>query len=70
MIINIGSKWVPRPKRDGFTDNIHWTVTKQFEAEDGEKVYRIEKAYGGRNSPAIITGKRLKEHFNEIKPDK
>lgn len=61
MNISVGSKWVPVKG----VNNLHWTVTKQFTAEDGESVYRIEKIYGGRNSPGLITGKRLKANFTQ-----
>lgn len=57
----IGSKW--RPKNDAFA--LHWKLTKVFTSEDGEKVYRIEKYQGGRNSPAVLTLRKLKQQFVE-----
>ncbi len=51
------TKWTPKK------GELHWIVTKVFTSDDGEQVFRIEKYQGGRNSPALITMKKLKEQF-------
>lgn len=34
-------------------------------AEDGETVYRLEKYQGGRNSPALLTKRKLLQNFKK-----
>jgi hypothetical protein len=45
--------------------NLPWKLTKIFIAEDGEQVYRLEKYQGGRNSPALLTKKKLLRNFKQ-----
>lgn len=56
-IITIGSQWVP--KKGG----LPWKLTDIFKSEMGRIAVQLEKYQGGRNSPAIITTKKLKENF-------
>jgi hypothetical protein len=53
----IGSVWVP--KQGG----LPWKLTDIFHSEMGRTAVQIEKYQGGRNSPAIMTTKRLKARF-------
>lgn len=57
----IGTNW--RPKVPHST--LPWKLTKIFIAEDGETVYRLEKYQGGRNSPALLTKKKLLQNFKQ-----
>ncbi len=59
--IEIGQKWVPKTN----ISNLHWKLTKVFLAEDGETVYRLEKYQGGRNSPALLTKRKLLQNFKQ-----
>lgn len=57
--IVIGSQWVPKKGRSP----LPWKLTDIFHSEMGRTAVQIEKYQGGRNSPAIITTKRLKKNF-------
>jgi hypothetical protein len=54
----LGTKWIPKNGRSG-----HWKVTDIFGSVNGRTAVQIEKYQGGRNSPAIVTTKRLKKFF-------
>lgn len=58
----VGTKWVPK---SGQFKNLHWKVTDYFTSIYGRTAVQIEKYQGGRNSPAIITIKRLKKNFTK-----
>lgn len=55
------SNWRPKVAHS----NLPWRLTKIFVAEDGEQVYRLEKYQGGRNSPALLTKKKLLQNFKQ-----
>lgn len=55
--ISIGSEWVP--KKGG----LPWKLTDIYHSEMGRTAVQLEKYQGGRNSPAIITTKRLRRFF-------
>jgi len=57
----ISTSWVPKSQNHP----LPWKLTKIFLAEDGEEVYRLEKYQGGRNSPALITKKKLHQNFKQ-----
>lgn len=59
--ILVGTSW--RPKKPHST--LPWKLTKIFESHDGEQVFRLEKYQGGRNSPALITKKKLLQNFTK-----
>jgi len=61
----VGTKWVPK---SGQFNNLHWKVTDYFTSVYGRTAVQIEKYQGGRNSPAIITIKRLKKNFTPCTP--
>lgn len=56
-VITIGSSW--RPKKGG----LPWKLTDIFHSEMGRTAVQLEKYQGGRNSPAILTTKKLKQNF-------
>lgn len=58
--ITIGSNW--RPKKGG----LPWKLTDIFHSEMGRIAVQLEKYQGGRNSPAIITTKKLKQNFEYL----
>lgn len=55
--IYIGSEWVP--KKGG----LPWKLTDIYHSEMGRTAVQLEKYQGGRNSPVIITTKRLRRFF-------
>lgn len=55
----LGTSWVP--KKNG--QNIPWKVTDIFVSINGRTAVQIEKYQGGRNSPSIMTSKRLRRFF-------
>lgn len=57
--IEPGDSFTPRK---GYAP-LPWKVTKVFTAPDGERVFRLEKYQGGRNSPGLLTGKQLWKNF-------
>ena len=57
----IGACWCPKATHS----NLPWKLTKIFEAQDGEQVFRLEKYQGGRNSPALLTKKKLLQNFTK-----
>ena len=59
----LGAEWTPKNR----TYTEPWKVTKVFKHEDGERIFRLEKIHFGRNSPALVTLKKLKQNFNKIK---
>lgn len=56
-MVTIGSSW--RPKKGG----LPWKLTDIFRSEMGRTAVQLEKYQGGRNSPAILTTKKLKQNF-------
>lgn len=60
-MIELGTSWRPKATHS----NLPWKLTKIFIAEDGETVYRLEKYQGGRNSPALLTKKKLLQNFKQ-----
>lgn len=61
--MKIGSKWIPKK---GGPAALYWTLTDIFYSETGRIAVQIEKCCGGRNSPAIITTKKLKKNFKSL----
>ena len=59
--ILVGTSWRPKVTHS----NLPWKLTKIFEAQDGEQVFRLEKYQGGRNSPALLTKKKLLQNFTK-----
>lgn len=57
----VGSCWYPKATHS----NLPWKLTKIFEAQDSEQVFRLEKYQGGRNSPALLTKKKLLQNFTK-----
>ena len=57
----VGACWRPKATYS----NLPWKLTKIFEAQDGEQVFRLEKYQGGRNSPALLTKKKLLQNFTK-----
>jgi hypothetical protein len=55
----LGTSWTP--KKGG----LPWKVTDVFTSHYNCDAVKIEKYQGGRNSPAIITFKKLKQNFNQ-----
>ena len=58
-MVAINTSWRPKVSHS----SLPWKLTKIFIAEDGETVYRLEKYQGGRNSPALLTKKKLLQNF-------
>lgn len=59
----LGTSWIP--KTNG--QNLPWKVTDIFVSINGKTAVQIEKYQGGRNSPSIITTKRLRRFFDPLK---
>ncbi len=64
--IVIGSEWIPKNQKFP----THWKLTDIFHSEMGKTAVQLEKYQGRRNSPAIITTKRLREFFKLNEPNK
>jgi len=58
----IGTEWRPKNRDFGNT----WKVTDVFFSLHGRTAIQLEKYQGGRNSPAIITTKKLRQNFTQI----
>lgn len=58
----LGTEWTPKNRK--YTEP--WKIAKIFQHEDGERIFRLEKIHGGRNSPALVTLKKLKQNFKQI----
>jgi hypothetical protein len=58
----IGTQWRPKNRQFGNT----WKCTDVYHSIGGRVAVQLEKYQGGRNSPAIITTKKLRQNFNQI----
>lgn len=60
----IGSQW--EPKRG---EKLPWRLTDVYHSKFGRTAVQLEKYQGGRNSPTILTTKRLKKFFKPLETE-
>jgi len=58
----MGTEWRPKNREFGNT----WKCTDVFYSVNGRSAVQLEKYQGGRNSPAIMTTKKLRQNFTQI----